>query len=102
VNSIQNTTEGNQASQLRLFVAHQNHVGVDVAAQHGELAAIERPAKIIDQFGVEVGQLPSAISIANCIRTSASNGLPEIRCFSVTPSRNSMAMNASPCWSSIS
>jgi hypothetical protein len=33
---------------------------------------------------------------------SVSSGRPAMRCFSVSPSRNSMAMNAGPWWSSIS
>ena len=38
----------------------------------------------------------SAISMAKSSTASISSGVPAMRCFSVTPSRNSMAMKASP------
>ena len=44
----------------------------------------------------------SAISIASGSSCSVSTGLPAIRCFSVMPSRNSMAMNARPSSSPMS
>ena len=44
----------------------------------------------------------SAISMANESSVSKSSGRTPITCFSVWPSRNSIAMKASPCWSSIS
>src|SRR5664280_3426502 len=43
---------------------------------------------------------PSAISIASVSNSSESTGRPAMCCFSVTPSRNSIAMNARPSsWS---
>jgi hypothetical protein len=41
----------------------------------------------------------SAISMASDRINSVSIGHPPMRCFSVIPSRNSMAMKVCPCWS---
>jgi hypothetical protein len=51
------------------------------------------PVRRIEPVGNLNGQIENGIYF---------DGRPAMRCLRVTPSRNSMAMNASPCWSSIS
>ena len=42
---------------LRFGLLQEDHIGFGVAADHSQLAAIERPVKVADLFSLEVGDL---------------------------------------------
>src|ERR1700691_251719 len=44
---------------LALRVANQDHIGVVVTANYGQLLAIKRPVKVPDAFGGEIGNVPA-------------------------------------------
>jgi hypothetical protein len=45
------------ASRLLLRVAEQHHIGLAVAADDGELFAVEGEVEVADELGFEIGQL---------------------------------------------